>query len=82
MRVVGLPDLTHAALAKEGGHVVVPEAGASGRGHGLLKPTIETFYAQARRFGKAPTAEEDMEAGVGAVGPSRVLVAHLAPSLP
>ena len=28
LRVSGLPDLAHPALAEEGGHVVVPEAGA------------------------------------------------------
>ena len=28
LRVGGLPDLAHAAFAQEGGHVVVPEAGA------------------------------------------------------
>ncbi len=31
--VGGLPDLAHAALAEEGGHVVVAEAGADGQGH-------------------------------------------------
>ncbi len=32
---VGLPDLAHAALADEGGDVVVAEAGADGQGHVL-----------------------------------------------
>ena len=35
------------ALAEEGGHVVVPEAGAYGEGHGLLETRDEPFYAQA-----------------------------------
>ncbi len=33
LRVGGLPDLAHAALADEGGDVVVPEAGAGGEWH-------------------------------------------------
>jgi hypothetical protein len=32
-----LPDLAHAALAEEGGDVVVPEAGAGTEGHNLLR---------------------------------------------
>ncbi len=36
--VGGLPDLAHAALAEEGGDVVVPEAGAGTEGHDLLGP--------------------------------------------
>ena len=43
---VGLPDLAHAAFAKEGGDVEVPEAGARGESHGLLVPRIGSFYAQ------------------------------------
>ena len=34
LRVGGLPDLAHAALAEQGGHVVVAEAGAGAKGHG------------------------------------------------
>ena len=45
--VGGLPDLAHAALANEGGHVIVPEAGASGQGHESVCAKIGTFYAQA-----------------------------------
>ena len=33
--VGGLPHLSHAPLADESGHVVVPEAGADGQGHDL-----------------------------------------------
>ncbi len=33
LRVGGLPDLPHPALAQEGGDVVVAEAGAGGQGH-------------------------------------------------
>ena len=36
LRVGGLPDLSHAALADEAGHGVVPEAGAGTEGHGGL----------------------------------------------
>ena len=37
-RTVGrLPDLAHAALAEEGGDVVVPEAGAGAEWHGGLE---------------------------------------------
>ena len=43
----GLPDLSHAALAEQGGHVVVSEAGAGTQGHGLLEPLTRAFYAQA-----------------------------------
>ena len=32
----GLPNLSHAALADEGGHVVVAESGADLKGHELL----------------------------------------------
>ncbi len=39
LRVAGLPDFTHAAFADEGGHVVVPEAGARTQGHDLFGPT-------------------------------------------
>ena len=42
-----LPDLAHAAFAKEGGHVVVPEAGADAEGHELLGSRSELFYAEA-----------------------------------
>jgi len=45
LRVGGLPDLSHAALAQEGGDVVVPEAGAGSEGHGLLGPD-GPFYAR------------------------------------
>jgi len=34
--VGGLPDLIHAALGNESGHVVVPEAGAGTQSHGDL----------------------------------------------
>ena len=34
LRVGGLPDLAHAALADEGRDGVVPEAGAGAEGHG------------------------------------------------
>ncbi len=37
LRVAGLPDLAHAPLTEEGGDVVVPEAGASGQGHGSVE---------------------------------------------
>ena len=33
LRVVGLSDLSHAPLSEEGGHVVVPEAGADVDSH-------------------------------------------------
>ena len=33
--ISGLIDLAHATLADEGGHVVVAESGADGKGHGL-----------------------------------------------
>ena len=36
----------HAPLANEGGHVVMPESGASGQGHGLSERT-GPFYAHA-----------------------------------
>ena len=35
LRISRLIDLAHAALADEGGHVVMPEAGADFQGHGL-----------------------------------------------
>ena len=35
LRVGGLPDLSHAALAEEGSHIVAPEAGAGTQGHDL-----------------------------------------------
>ena len=53
--VGGLPDLAHAALTNEGGNVIVPEAGASGQGHGgvgsilpahVLWTCTEPLYAQ------------------------------------
>jgi hypothetical protein len=37
LRVGGLPDLSHAALAQQGGYVVVPEAGAGTKRHGGLE---------------------------------------------
>ena len=45
--VGGLPDLAHAALAEQGGDVVVPEAGAVAEGHGLLSLLTGLVYAQA-----------------------------------
>ena len=42
-----LPDLAHAALAEQGGDVVVPEAGAGTEGHELLSLLTELVYAQA-----------------------------------
>ena len=45
--VGGLPDLSHPALAEEGGHIVVAEAGAGGQGHELCTRLIGTFYAEA-----------------------------------
>ena len=45
--VGGLPDLAHAALAEEGGDIVVPEAGAWTQGHGLLSLLTGLVYAQA-----------------------------------
>ena len=45
--VGGLPDLTHAPFAEEGGHVVVPEAGAGAEGHDLLSLLTGLVYAQA-----------------------------------
>ena len=47
LRVGGLIDLSHAALADEGGHVVVAEWGAAGEGHELFKLVCGSFYAQA-----------------------------------
>ena len=38
LRVGGPPDLTHAALANEGGDSVVPEAGTGTEGHCLAVP--------------------------------------------
>ena len=49
LSVGGLPDLAHAPFADEGGHIVVPEAGASGQGHKLCARRIGSFYAQAIR---------------------------------
>ena len=43
--VGGLIDLAHAALADEGGDVVVAEAGADGQGHGLFRMIWVSFYA-------------------------------------
>ena len=34
--VSSLPDLAHAALAEEGGNLIVPEAGAGAEGHALF----------------------------------------------
>jgi len=45
--VVGLPGLTHTALAKEGNNVTVPEAGAGRERHGLRGRWVGPFYAQA-----------------------------------
>ena len=42
-----LIDLSHAALADEGGHVVMAEAGADVEGHELLGLRLRSFYAQA-----------------------------------
>ena len=47
LRVGGLPDLAHPALAEEGGDVVVPEAGAGGQSHELFESRNEPFYAEA-----------------------------------
>ncbi len=55
LRVGGLPDLPHAPLPEEGGHVVVPEAGAWTRGHDLLEPRIARFYTRMEGT-TAPTA--------------------------
>ena len=43
LRVDGLPDLAHAALAEEGGHVVVAEAGASFQGHEFVRDKALEF---------------------------------------
>ena len=40
-----LADLVQAPLTDEGGHVVVPDARARTRRHGLLEPRIGSFYA-------------------------------------
>ncbi len=45
--VGGLPDLAHAALAEEGGDVVVADRGAGAEGHELSGTVTEPFYAQA-----------------------------------
>ena len=46
LRVGGLPDLAHAALAEKGGHVVVVEAGAGSEWHDLVEAN-GSFYAEA-----------------------------------
>ena len=45
LRVGGLPDLAHAALAEQGGDVVVAEARAGSEWHDLMR-TIGSFYAE------------------------------------
>ena len=47
LRVGGLPDLAHAAFAKESSDVVVADLGAGAEGHELLGQRDESFYAQA-----------------------------------
>ena len=39
--------LSHAALAEEGGHVVVAKSGADLEGHELWRLNLGSFYAQA-----------------------------------
>ena len=46
LRVGGLPDLAHAALAEEGGHVVVADRSAGTEGHELLSLLTGPFYAE------------------------------------
>ena len=57
LRVGGLPDLPHAAFANEGGHVVVPEAGAGAEGH-LTRCSLLTLLRagspQAQRHAVVP----------------------------
>ena len=43
LRVGGLPDLAHPALAEEGGDVVVAEAGAGFERHGLVVVDVATL---------------------------------------
>jgi len=50
--VGGLPDLAHAALAQEGGHVIVPEAGTYGavsrlRSHSSARRSVRCLVATA-----------------------------------
>ncbi len=54
LRVGGLPDLAHAALAEEGGHVIVPEASTGRQGHdrsvgdayrAILRPGGHRFHS-------------------------------------
>ena len=47
LRVGGLPDLAHAALAKQISDVIVAETGASGQAHELCAREIAALYAQA-----------------------------------
>ena len=67
--VVGLPDLAHAALAKEGGHVVVAEACDDLKRHGLLGRRTELFYAQSVTGSTEPAQNGPERPGAGLAGP-------------
>ena len=82
--VGGLPDLSHAPLANEGGDVVMPEAGASGQGHGsvlvpcgaILRPARQRMY----RIGRT-TRLGTCSAGVGCRTTVRCQVPRRSPSV-
>ena len=58
LRVGGAIDLAHAAYADEGGHVIVPEAGADGQGHDLARRD------PCREFFRTSTPQEERHAVV------------------